>query len=267
MTMHADEDTGLDLVAPNRKVRMVRIDDLFRVDLRILRTIVRHGDDHDVRNLSSDFEHCLGLFNGMIVPGPEYQRSREDRGVGAGQHFPGHLFDDLVFIELQQPIVEPLPWVRQRDSQLSRRRRMESGGTWNNDAFSCTWHRRHSCTSLITHYNHWIGQDRDGGFLFIRDVVGYSGQRQLIDHDHLDRIVFRHIVTDPHTLRAALTPIHRHVCGAVLEAPVLPHVLAVLNGVRFRTILRAELATLRSTYLNIDIGDQIHGDSLVLNPG
>jgi len=31
--------------------------------------------------------------------------------------------------------------------------------------------------------------------------------------------------------------------------------------------LRAELATLRSTYLNIDIGDQIHGDSFVLNPG
>src|SRR5947209_638874 len=110
MTMHADEDTGLDLVAPNRKVRMVRIDDLFRVDLRILRTIVRHGDDHDVRNLSS-------------------------------------------------------------------RRRMESGRTWNDNAFSCTWDRRHSCTSLITHYNHWIRQDRDGGFLFIRDVVGYSGQR------------------------------------------------------------------------------------------
>src|SRR5438067_747874 len=134
MTMHADEDTVLDLVAPNRKVRMVRIDDLFWVDLRILWTIVRHGDDHDVRNLSSDLEHCLGLFNGMIVPGPEDQRSREDRGVGTGQHFPGHLFD-------------------------------------------------------------------------------------------------------------------------------------VLNSVRFRTILRAELPSLRSTYLNIDIGDQIHGDSLVLNPG
>src|SRR5437899_11437290 len=36
MTMHPDEDAGLDLVAPNREVRMVRIDDLFRVDLRIL---------------------------------------------------------------------------------------------------------------------------------------------------------------------------------------------------------------------------------------
>ena len=38
MTMHTDEDAGFDLVAPNRQVRMVRIDDLFRIDLRILRT-------------------------------------------------------------------------------------------------------------------------------------------------------------------------------------------------------------------------------------
>src|SRR3970040_349752 len=73
---------------------------------------------HDVRNLGGDLQHGLGLFNGMLVPGPEYQRSWEDRGVGAGQHLAGHLFDDLVLILLQQPIVEPLPWVRQRDPQL-----------------------------------------------------------------------------------------------------------------------------------------------------
>src|SRR5713101_2793180 len=161
MTMHADEDAGFDLVAPNREVRMVRIDDLFRVDLRILRTIVRHGDDHDVRNLGSDLQHCLGLFNGMIVPGPEYQRSWEDRGVWAGQHFTGHLFDDLVFIGFQQTVVEPLPWVGQRDPHLSRRRRMKSGRTRNNDAFSCIWCRCHSCTSLITQQPlDWTGLQR-----------------------------------------------------------------------------------------------------------
>ena len=72
MAMHADEDAGLDLVAPNREVWVVRIDDFFRIDLRILRAIVRHGDDHNVRDLGGNFQHGLGLFNGMLVPGPEY---------------------------------------------------------------------------------------------------------------------------------------------------------------------------------------------------
>ena len=49
-------------------------------------------------NLGSDFQNCLGLFNGMVIPGPQDQRPRKDRGVGAGQHLPGHLFDDFVFI-------------------------------------------------------------------------------------------------------------------------------------------------------------------------
>src|SRR4026207_2500402 len=98
MTMHADEDAGFDLIAPNREVWMVWIDNLFRVDLRILWTIVWHWNNQDIRNLGGNLQHCLGLFNGMLVPGPEHQRSWEDRGIGTGQHFTGHLFDDLVLI-------------------------------------------------------------------------------------------------------------------------------------------------------------------------
>ena len=41
MTMHADEDAGFNFIAPNRQIRMVWIDDLFRVDLRILRAVIR----------------------------------------------------------------------------------------------------------------------------------------------------------------------------------------------------------------------------------
>src|SRR6185503_636416 len=110
MTMHADKDAGFNLVTPNREVRMVWINNLFRVDLRILRTIVRHWNNQDIRYLGGDLQHCLGLFNGMLVPGPKNQRPREDRRVGAGQHFTGHLLDNLVFIGLQQSIIEPLPW-------------------------------------------------------------------------------------------------------------------------------------------------------------
>src|SRR5256885_12597316 len=42
VTMHADENTRLNLVAPDRQVRMVRIDDLLRIDLRVLRPVIRH---------------------------------------------------------------------------------------------------------------------------------------------------------------------------------------------------------------------------------
>src|ERR1044071_9753567 len=66
-----------------------------------------------------NLQYGLGLFNGVIIPGPKDQRPREDRRVGAGQHFPGHLFDNLVFIGLKQSIIQPLSWVRQRNPQLS----------------------------------------------------------------------------------------------------------------------------------------------------
>src|SRR5687768_9853441 len=83
VAMDADKNTGFDLVAPDRQIRMVRIDDFFRVNFGILGSVIRHGNDHDIGNLCSDFKKSLGLFHGMIVPGPENHRPREKRRIRA----------------------------------------------------------------------------------------------------------------------------------------------------------------------------------------
>ncbi len=51
MAMHTNKNARLNFIAPNREIRMIRIDHLFRINLRILGAIVRHRNDHDVRDL------------------------------------------------------------------------------------------------------------------------------------------------------------------------------------------------------------------------
>ena len=50
-----------------------------------------------------------------------------------------------------------------------------------------------------------------------------------------------------------------------LEPFILPHFIAVENRVGFRAILGAELTALRGTDLNIDIGYEVHENSLFVN--
>jgi hypothetical protein len=69
--MHSDENAGLDLIAPNREIRMIGVYDFFRINLWILWTIVRHRNDHDFRDLRGNFQRGLCFFHCMIVPGPE----------------------------------------------------------------------------------------------------------------------------------------------------------------------------------------------------
>src|SRR6185295_467682 len=71
MAMYTNEDASFDSIAPNRVSRMVGIDDFFGIDFRVLRSIVRHWNNQDIRNLSGDLQHGLGLFNRMLVPSPE----------------------------------------------------------------------------------------------------------------------------------------------------------------------------------------------------
>src|SRR6187551_3115484 len=92
----------------------------------------------------------------------------------------------------------------------------------------------------------------------VGDIVGQRRLRQLIDHDHLDRVVLSHVVADPDALCAALTAVDGDIGGSVLEALVLPHLITVENGVGLRTILRAELAALGRANFDTDISNKIH---------
>ena len=69
MAVDADENTGFDLVAPDGEIGMVGIDHFFRIDLGVLRPVIRHGNDHDFRNLRRNFQGGLGFFHRMVVPG------------------------------------------------------------------------------------------------------------------------------------------------------------------------------------------------------
>jgi hypothetical protein len=60
-------------------------------------------------------------------------------------------------------------------------------------------------------------------------------------------------------LRTALTAIDGDIRRPILEALILSHLIAIEDGVGFRTILGAELAALGGTNFDTDIGDKIHG--------
>src|SRR6476660_7348801 len=137
--------------------------------------------------------------------------------------------------------------------------------SWNNDFLSRVLRR---CSHALTPF--WIPlltrrrtrQHSRRALFPIGDIVGQRRLRQLIDHDHLDRVVLGHVVADPHALRAAFAPIHCHIGGPILESLIPSHLFAVQNGVGFRAILRAELAALGGTDFYVDIGYEIHGAPL-----
>ncbi len=116
MAMHADEDTGFDLIAPDRQIRMVRIDHLFRINLWILRTIVRHRNNHHFGNLCSYFQCRFCFFYRVIVPSPQEQGTREKRCIRARQHFSSHFFNNNFLVWFKEAIVQPLPRIWQVDT-------------------------------------------------------------------------------------------------------------------------------------------------------
>src|SRR5215472_18522160 len=137
---------------------------------------------------------------------------------------------------------------------------MKARRSWNNDSLSGVLRCRHAHSpflSLSRLSDYGARQYRCRALLTVGDVVGQGGFRQLIDHDHLDRVVLRHVVADPHALRTAFAPIHRHLRRAVLEPSVFPQFIAIENGIGLRAILRAELTALCRTDFNADIGYEI----------
>jgi hypothetical protein len=76
----------------------------------------------------------------------------------------------------------------------------------------------------------------------------------LIDHDHLNGVIFGHVIADPNTLGATLATVHCHICGSVFKALLFSHLLAILNGIGLGTILSTKLTALRGTNFDIDMG-------------
>jgi hypothetical protein len=81
----------------------------------------------------------------------------------------------------------------------------------------------------------------------------------LVDHHHLDGVMFRHVVAHPDALRASFAPVHRNEGG-------LPDFI-VLNRICLGTELGAQRATGGATDSRIDIRDKIHGYSLNVGSG
>jgi hypothetical protein len=66
------------------------------------------------------------------------------------------------------------------------------------------------------------------------------------------------MVTDPHALSAPLATIHCHIGRPILEPFILPHLIAVKDGISFRAILGAKFTTLCGANFNTDMGYEIH---------
>jgi hypothetical protein len=75
----------------------------------------------------------------------------------------------------------------------------------------------------------------------------------IIDGNHLDGVVLRDIVTDPHTEFASLTPVNGHISRLFL--------VVIKNRIRFRTELGTQPTTGRRTNGNIYLRYGIHGDT------
>src|SRR5512147_2631378 len=132
---------------------------------------------------------------------------------------------------------------------------------WNDNPLSRILRCSHAHSPFRCLSDDWACQYRRRALLAVGDVVCQRRLRQLIDHNHLDGVVFCHIVTNPDTLRTAFAPINRHIGRSVLEPFLPPHLFTIENGIGFRTILRAELAALGCTDFNVDIVYEVHGYS------
>src|SRR5574340_531631 len=129
------------------------------------------------------------------------------------------------------------------------------------DAFSCVLRCSHPVSPFVRLTDHRAREYGRRALLSVDDVIGQCRLRQLIDHDHLDGIVLRHVVAHPYALCAALAPIHGHIGRAVFKPFILPQLVAVEDGVGFRAILCAELAALGGTNFYTNISYEIHANS------
>ncbi len=117
MTMDADEQCHFDLVPPDGEIGVVGIDALLRIDLGVLRTIVRHGNDHHVRNLGGEFQQRLSFGDPFRMPGPAIQGTGKDRGVFPGEELSGR-FGDHVILRRMASIQQPESGVGMSDADL-----------------------------------------------------------------------------------------------------------------------------------------------------
>ncbi len=74
--MDPHKKADINLVVPDREIRVVRIDFELRLDLRIFRAIVRHGDNPEIVGLGAP-ENSVGNLAGLFRPLPENHRTRE----------------------------------------------------------------------------------------------------------------------------------------------------------------------------------------------
>jgi hypothetical protein len=86
VAVHADEDARFDLVVPNGQIGVAGIDHGLGVDLGIDRPVIRHRNDLDARDLRREFQHHTCLLLRVLIPSPDHERPRKDRGVPSGQH-------------------------------------------------------------------------------------------------------------------------------------------------------------------------------------
>ena len=134
MTMHPDENARFDFIAPYRQIGMIGVDDFLGFDLRVFRTIVRHRDDENFRNLGRKFQDGPGLFGRVVVPIPQHQGTGENRRIFSREHGPGHFFHRFFFRHF---MTERQAILRQRgkDTQFGRGGRMKSRRTRFNYSF------------------------------------------------------------------------------------------------------------------------------------
>ncbi len=81
MAVNTDEERDLDPVPPDSEIGVVGIDHLFRMDLRVFGTIVGHGNDHHIENLSRQLQKRLPLCNPFRMPGA-HKYNRPGKIVG-----------------------------------------------------------------------------------------------------------------------------------------------------------------------------------------
>jgi len=96
MTVHPHEQAHILLVVPDGEVGVIGVDLHVRIDLRILRSVIRHRNNAGRDTLRQDL-NGLGFFGCFLIPIPEDQRSGMKRGVFGIQELPSGVLHRLLF--------------------------------------------------------------------------------------------------------------------------------------------------------------------------
>jgi len=95
VAMHSHEEADVNLVVPDREVRVIGVDFRFRIDLWIFGAIVRHRDDLDSAFDRGFFDH-LGHFGRLFIPFPQDLGTREKSGNFRCRKLSGSFFDRFI---------------------------------------------------------------------------------------------------------------------------------------------------------------------------